>query len=309
MRPLACLIAAGLLAVAAVSARAMDGYGVAYDTLYGLDLERGQAQEIGPAGRYAGSPIANLSGLSMLEDGRLYAIAGAQKLLLRVDAASGAGSVVAGLQLDTDGGGQHGGLDLNMTAACDGGLWLVSAAAQRLWKVDPGSGKATAVGGTGAALTGLAMHRGTLYGAGGRGDNRLYRLDPASGQARVIGSFGSAAPSWITTASLASDGHTLWAVLSYVPPGAGSSTVADWADLARVDPASGQLEMIGPLTGPESLRQMGMKGFALGPPSCAQAPAAGQPPVPLPLDAPWALGLLAALMALAARRSQRRVLR
>ena len=32
------------------------------------------------------------------------------------------------------------------------------------------------------------------------------------------------------------DDGTLWAVLNYVPPAPGSTTVPDWSDLATIDP-------------------------------------------------------------------------
>jgi hypothetical protein len=81
MRAPTCTIAAGLLAVAALSAArtVSAAYGAAYDTIYRIDLAKPAASTLGIAGRYGGQPIANLSGLTTQPDGSLLAIAGTLK--------------------------------------------------------------------------------------------------------------------------------------------------------------------------------------------------------------------------------------
>lgn len=304
MRPLTCLIAAGMFAVAAVSAHAAPvAYGEAFDTLYRIDLATREASVAGRAGQYAGQTIGNISGLTTLGDGSLYAVGGSQKLLLTIDTGSGRASVVGPLDVAGQGGGQYDALDLTMIAGCNDTLWLSSGVAKKLWTVDRASGKTTPVGATGAAITGLAARGSLLYGAAGKGDNTLYRIDPASGKASAIGGFGT--DRWINSLSMSFDeAGTLWAVLNYVPPPHDSDPVADWSDLAKIDPASGRLTVLGPITGPASLRQVGMRGFTLGPAPCGTLPAAQ----PAPIGAPWTLVLLGALLALAGRRHFRRAL-
>ncbi|HEY6546068.1 MAG TPA: hypothetical protein VIZ64_14295, partial [Dokdonella sp.] len=82
--------------------------------------------------------------------------------------------------------------------------------------------------------------------------------------------------------------------------------LADWSDLARIDPRTGTLDILGPITGPETLRQVGMKGFTLGPPQCGRG---GPAPISAPVDAPWALLLLGLLVAGAAGANRRRFVR
>ena len=80
-----------------------------------------------------------------------------------------------------------------------------------------------------------------------------------------------------------------------------SASVPDWADLATIDPRTGALHMIGPVTGPDSLRQTGMKGFTVGPTPCVAAATAAAAPA----NSLWALLLLCAGMAAAAFRAAR----
>jgi hypothetical protein len=116
-----------------------------------------------------------------------------------------------------------------------------------------------------------------------------------TGEARLIGSYGDAASGWINSVSMSfDDDGTLWAVLNYVPPAPGSTLVPDWSDLATIDPNTGLMTVVGPITGPEDLRQVGMKGFAIGPPRCV-AGATGV--AAAPVGSPAWLALLGLLLA------------
>lgn len=304
MRPLTCLVAAGLFAVAFHRADAATvAYGEAFDTLYRIDLEAHTAVKVGTAGTVANRRIGNISGLTAAGDGSVYAISGSHKALLRVDTETGSASIVGSLGLDDQGSGQYDALDLGMTAGCDGGLWLSSGTLKQLLRVDPDSGATSVVGATGHALTGIVAHGDRLFGAAGKGDDTFYRVDPATGAATAIGAFGPEVTRWVNSVSMSygTDG-TLWAVLNYVPPSDDNETPADWSDLATIDPATGRVHVVGPIIGPASLKQIGMKGFTAGPPACT----AGTQPLGAPVDAPWMLGLLAALLALVAGRAARR---
>jgi hypothetical protein len=305
MRTLACFVAAGMLAVSAPSARAATAaYGEAFDTLYRIDLDSHTAQNVGRAGSAGGQPIGNISGLSYSLDENLYAVAGGMNALATVDPNSGHLSIVGSFALDGQGDpARNNALDLGMTFGCDGTLWLVSAYAGKLWTVDPNSGATTLVGPTGHTITGLVAAGNALYGAGGQGDNNFYRLDTKGGGATLIGSYDTDA--WIDSVSMSFDENgTLWAVLNYVPPAPGSTTVADWSDLARIDIATGHVTIVGPITGPEDLRQIGMKGFAAAPPRCIAGGAAGIYTAPVGTP-PW-LAALAALLIVCAGWTLRR---
>lgn len=305
MRPLTCLIAAGMLAVSASPARAASttAYGEALDTLYKIDLETRQATELGEAGYVGNTKIVNISGLTTTSDGSLYAVAGGLKLLVRVDTGNGKANVVSSLPLS---GGQSDALDLGMSADCQDTLWLASGTSQQLWRVDRTSGALTVVGSTGHPISGLVARDDVLYGTGSKADRTFYRIDKITGAATAIGSFGSSVPNALNSVSMAFDADgKLWAALNYVPPSDGSNA-REWSDLATIDPATGAVTILGPITGPESLQFVGMKGFTVGPPQCANGRANTYA---APVGSPWALTLLGLLLAFAGLGGARRVLR
>lgn len=307
MRPSPSLIAAGALLVAAGFAQAATGgFGLAFDTLYEVDLDRQSAARIGEAGYVAGRLLGNLSGLSMTADGALYAVTSGAgvKQLVRIDPATGAATGVGNLELDDTGSGPYDALDLGMTASCDGDLWLASASTGKLWRLDPASAEVQLVGDTGYVITGLVEHGGVLYGVGGKGENLFYEIDQETGVASVIGSLGSELAPWVNAISPAFDENgVLWAVISYVPPRDDGDIPEEWNDLALIDPTSGSLSIVGPLIGPSSLREIGMRGFTLGPPECRAQPTAGA--VPVPADGVPGLALLALLLAALGSRHPR----
>jgi hypothetical protein len=96
----------------------------------------------------------------------------------------------------------------------------------------------------------------------------------------------------------------LWAAINYVPPAPGDDSIADWPDLARIDESSGKITFVGTITGPESLRQIPMKGFTIGPPRCTLG---SQPAAAAPVGTPpWLLALAALLVAIGAVSLRRR---
>lgn len=304
MRSLTCVIAAGMLAVAAIPAPAATAYGEAFDTLYRIDLDSQKASRVGEAGRYAGQLIGNISGLTQMRDGSMYAVAGGFKLLIGVDPDTGVARVVGDFGLTGQGDpSRNDALDLSMTASCDGTLWLASAVVDKLWTVNPASGSTTLVGSTGHMITGIVAKGDRLYGAGGKGDNRFYRIDPATAAATPIGDFGPELQRWVNSIAMGfGDDGTLWAVINYIPPEHDTDTLADWSDLATIDPETGHVHLIGPITGPESLRQVGIKGFATGPAQCV----GGAAPAAAPAGSPSSFAMLAILLALVAAAHQRR---
>ena len=306
MRTFACFAAAGMLAVAVFPENAAAiAYGEAFDTLYRVDLDAHTATPVGGAGRYAGQDIGNISGLTTTADGNLLAVAGGFKLLIALNADNGTAHVVGDLGLTGQGDpSRNDALDLNMVSGCDGKLWLTSAVANKIWNVDPTTGATTLVGATGHSITGLAALGDALYGAGGKSDNNFYRIDPDTGAATLIGPFGPALTHWANSIAMSFDADgTLWAVINYVPPQNDTDAIIDWSDLATIDPATGTLTIVGPITGPETLRGIGMKGFTVGPTQCTRGAAR---PMPAPVGSPWMLALLGGLLSLAAAYGMRR---
>src|ERR1700752_874709 len=108
MRTLACLVAAGMLGLSASGAGAATvAYGEAFDTLYRIDLPSQTATEVGQAGSFGGQPIANISGLSYSLDETLYAVAGGMNALARIDADSGAATIIGSFGLNGQGDPQR----------------------------------------------------------------------------------------------------------------------------------------------------------------------------------------------------------
>lgn len=293
MRMRACLIAA-VLSIAPISLAQAEplAYGVAYNELYRIDLGTRQATLVGSIGDYAGLPLINLSGLTYGPGQELYAVSGSQKGLIRISSSSGAATFIGSFGLAGQGQGQFDALDLSMTYGCDGSFWLASGIRKELWRVNAQSGGTTLIGSTGRQISGLAMRNGVLYGTGIGSDQGLYKISTETAAATLVGSYTGDIP-WIEP-SFGSDG-TLWATLSYNPP-----FNRDWSDLARIDVTTGSMTNLGPITGPEVLRRLSMKGLAVAPNSCTpQGPDGG--PVPLasaalPTNTPWVLFLLALAM-------------
>lgn len=316
MRALFCLIAAVLCVGASRADASPFAYGEAFDALYRIDLGTQTATDIGDNGSIGRDAVNDVTGLSLSSGGTLYAVSDTLKLLVQLNKNTGEASPVGSLGLAGQGVGQYDALDFGMTFGCDDNvLWLSSATIGKLWKVNPSSGTTTLVGSTGHTITGLAVHNGVLYGAGSRNDNFLYKINQSTGAVQSIGSYGSAQDHWINSIALNfDDGGTLWAVVNYIPPEPGTSDYPDWSDLAMIDPQTGEMTIVGPITGNSALRGIGLRGFTSAPTSCSAAPPTPPPVNPpsgsatagVPLDARWAQLLLISLLAASAAVFRRR---
>jgi hypothetical protein len=310
MRAFVCL-AVVLVCLSVLPAHAQtagSAYAIDYDQFYRVDLASRKATLIGVAGSNGPQVIGDLSGLTTAPDGTLYAASDTIKSLVRIDPATGKASVVGkfGIVLGNDPSAP---LDYAMTATCDGSLWLTSATARELWKVNPSTGASTLIGPLGRTITGLAVKGSALYGIGGRGEEGWYTIDTKTGAATLVGGLGSMV-SYLASASPAFDAQgKAWAMLNYVPPADDKTPPADWSDLASIDPANGLTTIIGPVTGPESLRGIGIRGFTLGAPICGVV-AAPASTYPVPASGRYALVLewlaLAGIACLAMARTRRR---
>jgi hypothetical protein len=306
--PLRARLAALVFAVVCGPALAdVIGYGEAFDTLYRIDLTTRTATEIGRATPPGAPRIANIEGLTVSPDGKLYAVsdADAVKTLLTIDPATGLATPVGVLNLS--GGNVNRQLDLALAFTCDGRLWMSSGPGM-FWQLDPVKATAIYLGNLGVKVTGLTALGNVLYGAGSQGDNHLYRIDPATATASAIGAYGSGAPAITTTSPAFDDAGRLWAVLDYVPPPNGSTQVAEWSDLAQILADSGELTDLGPITASGSsvndLAFIGLKGLAIPPGTCnARRP--GVDPGPA-LSWPGLLGLIGLVALVAGTHLPRR---
>lgn len=300
--PLRALFAALVFAVACGRAIAADvvGYSEAFDTLYRVDLTTRTAQEIGRATPIGAPRFSIIEGLTASPNGALFAVADAlsTKTLLQISPTTGLATTVGTLNLT--GGNVAGEIDIGLAFTCDGRLWM-SSGTGLLWQVDPGNATATFIGNLGVKITGLAAKGNVLYGAGSQGNNNLYRIDLATAATTLVGAYGSNV-SYVTTASPAFDSSgQLHALLDYVPPPNDNDPVADWSDLAQIDPNTATLAKLGSVTASgtsyEDLFQIGLKGLAFLPSVCAAAPTTSK----LPSLSVWSMALLVLLLLVLAR--------
>jgi len=272
--PLRALIAALAFAVLCGRALASDvvGYSEAFDTLYQVDLTTHTAVEIGRATPIGAQRYAIIEGLTLSPAGQLYAVSDADtvKTLLQIDPSTGLATPVGTLNLT--GGNTNQQLDLGLAFTCDGRMWMSSGPGM-FWQVDPATASTTYLGNLGVKVTGLAAQGGVLYAAGSQGNNNLYRIDAARATATLIGAYGSGA-NYITATSPAFDSSgAFWAILDYVPPPNDTDPVAEWSDLAHINPATGVLSNLGQITASgnsaNDLAFIGLRGLALPPSTCA----------------------------------------
>lgn len=277
----------------------------AYDQIYRVDLGARQASLVGDNGRFGAQPIV-FKGLAYAPGGALYGASDNIKALFRLDAPGAATNFVGPFGLGGQGDqGNFDALDLGLAIDCSGQQWLSSTYARRLWKVDANSGAATPVGNFDAKITGIAAHGRDLYGFGSRGDDGLYKINTTTGHAERIRAYpsliGKASSIW---PAFDASGQ-LWAVVTYMPPPLIGLPSVKWSDLAKVDVATGEMTILGPITGPETLEDIGILGFAIAPPGAC--PSGGVVSTPVPAGSPLGNLLLAAMLALGAGFGLRRV--
>jgi hypothetical protein len=301
MRPLQAPLLAALIAMLPLAAAAEPiGYAAGFDTLYRIDLATGRATAVGGIG------FNDVEGLAFAQDGTLYGVAdatvgsgsGVTDLLIRINPATGAGSLVAPLA-GLAGLGSTGNLDYGLAFTCDQRLWLSSDTTNQLWEVTPATGATRFVANTGASLSGLAGREHDLYGLSVGASPTLYRIATDTGATVALGPANVGGV--VDDAGLDFDGAgALWATLDPEPAAVGASR------FARLDTTTGA----GTVIATSSVTQIGMEGLAIAPvPACGTVGGVGNVPVaPIPVPGPG-LPMLAILGAFAAAFGLARVRR
>lgn len=182
----AVALAASLTTVGATGAfAAAIGYSVRSDAdrkLYRVDMATGAATVIGATG------FNKIEALAMNAAGEIYGVSPATAQLVKCSSTTGACTAVgllAGLpQVQANAG---------LTFTTNGTLYLAANAV--VYRVDPATGGAAPLGGTGPALSGLAGVPPTancasgLFGIGGNTDRgKLYCVNTTSGASTLLGS-------------------------------------------------------------------------------------------------------------------------
>ena len=289
MRASARWLATLLAMVAAPSAIAEPtGYAASFSALYRVDLSTGQATRLPSYGRFGNNALTDIEGLARLPDGSLVGVSDGAKAVFRLDPQTGAASFLANLPF-----APADRLDVGLTAACDGRVYMSSDEQRKLWELDVASGSLRVVGDLPAKISGLAFRHGALYGLGIGSGAALYRIDPSDARGTQIGPI--AHDRVIQDAGLDFDASgRLWATLDYNPPASGSQV--DYSDLVELDPATGQVlraYRVGVPTGDD------LEGLAVDPPVCGQQPGGNADPVVVPALNHAGAAVLGMLVALA----------
>jgi hypothetical protein len=307
----ACPAAAALLTLLAAGAATAEPFALApaFDQVYRVDLATRTATLVGDTGSYAGLPVV-LKGMAYAPNGALLASSDNTKSLFRLDFLGSPATLVGSLGLAGQGDpARLDALDLSYAVTCDGTAWLASGVARKLWKVDAASGFTTYIGPTGARVTGLAARGRELFGTGDYDNPSLFRVDTATGAATTIGSFNVASSKISSVWPSFDSSGQLWAAVSYIPPPppAANAFPPDWSDLARLDPNTGAMTLLGPITGPEDLRSVPLFGLAIAPPApCPSGGGGVTTPQTVPAGSPAGYALLGGLLALVSGLGLRR---
>ena len=287
------LLAGAALLPLAVTAEPV-AYGVGFSDLYRVDLATGQASRVGAIGYndVEGLALTDFGTLLGAVDGTAGAGGTSSDFLVRIDTGTGSGSLIGGLS-GLAGAGPNGQLDYGLAQTCDGRLWLSSETTQELWELDRSNGSTRRVGGTGAAISGLAARGAELYGVSAGTSPSLYRIDTTSAASTLVGPLNAGGT--VNNVGLDFDAAgTLWAVLdpNDVTP----------SRAARIDLATGRATVTANIGA-----NIGFKGLAISPVGACQPGSVGAVPVAVPgpgLPALILLGLAA--LGMGARAVRRR---
>jgi hypothetical protein len=213
MLPFARYAAAAMCLAAGTSALAAPtGYSVRSDVdrkLYSIDMASGVATALGATG------FNKIEGLAVNDVGEIFGVNPATAQLVKCSSATGACSAVGVLgglpQIQTNAG---------LAFSSTGSLFLAANAV--IYRVDPATAAASALGTTGPALSGLAgvapsdRCSSGIFGMGGNNDKgKIYCVDTSNGVATLLGSIN------LAPLDVGLDGDTstglVWGVTNDVP--------------------------------------------------------------------------------------------
>ena len=213
MQPIARYAATAFcLAVGASAFAAPTGYSVRSDVdrrLYSIDMASGVATALGATG------FNKIEGLAINDAGEIYGVNPATAQLVKCSPTTGACSAVGVLgglpQIQTNAG---------LAFSSTGALYLAANAV--IYRVDPATAAASALGTTGPALSGLAgvlpsaRCSSGIFGMGGNNDKgKIYCVDTSNGVATLLGNIS------LTPLDVGLDGDTstglVWGVTNDVP--------------------------------------------------------------------------------------------
>lgn len=278
------------------------GFATGDRELYRINLATGQATLVGNTG------YVDVEGLAFAPDGSLFGAAdfgvpstAPTDFLLRINTATGVATPVGQLS-GLQGLGAGGNLDYGLAFTCDGRLWLASDTTRQLWEVNPSNAQTRLVGTLPAPVSGIAARGNQLYGLSVEASPRLFRIDTGNAQATVVGTLALAETMYDAGLDFDASGR-LWATIDYFTPPSGLPPLRN--DIAEIDPATGQIIALRPVTGAGSgIGTVQMEGLAIA--STGGCGAVAGAPEAIPGPGLPALLLLAGLAGgLGARRLRR----
>lgn len=268
-------------------------YMATFNALYRLDLSNGAAAMVGTGYGFAGGvQIGDMDGLAFAPDGTLYGVADSPRpALFRISTASGRATLVeqfreGGVLIDN---GDN--LNAAIGFTCSGKLLMASRSRNRLWEVNPATADVRPIGALAAQVGGIAALADANYALGIGSQAGLLRISETDAAAtRVPGALADRP----------------------IPAGGALAARADGSLFTVVDPQPAARQYLleftpdGGITREVAISGTGfggtnaaaIRGLAIGAPVCQPA-VLGPGPVAVPTVGPFAIALLAALMALA----------
>jgi hypothetical protein len=240
------------------------GYSIDADAsgqLWRIDLNTGVATPIGPTG------FRDIESLSFSANGGLYGVDDATNQLVRCDVQTGACTAVGALGTNVT--------DTGLSFSDDGRLWMstdLPGPPYILYRLNPSTGAATAIGPQGQPVTGLTFRNGVLYGLGGDSTDNLLIVSRTTGNATLQGPLVTVT---LVDGGIDFDGSgVLWGI------GDRGGTPRPPAQIFTIDTATGAATLVANVTNGDGQTLRGFECLAIWPSD--EEPPDGEPFVPEP---------------------------
>jgi hypothetical protein len=242
-------VAAGTGGRAGQGATPVIGYSIDADAsgrLWRIDLNTGVATPIGPTG------FIDIESLTFAPNGALYGVDDATDQLVRCDVQTGACSAVGALGRNIT--------DTGLSFSDDGRLWMstdLPGPPYILYRLNPSTGAATAIGPQGQPVTGLTFRNGVLYGLGGDSTDNLLIVNRATGNATLRGPLVTVT---LVDGGIDFDGSgVLWGI------GDRGGTPRPPAQIFTIDTTTGAATLVGTVTNGDGQTLRGFESLAIWP--------------------------------------------
>lgn len=242
----------------------MIGYSIDSDAsgrLWRIDLNTGVATPIGPTG------FIDIESLSFSANGGLYGVDDDTDQLVRCSVQTGACTAVGALGRNIK--------DTGLSFSNDGRLWMSTdepGPPYVLYRLNPSTGAATAIGPQGQPVTGLAFRNGVLYGLGGDSTDNLLIVNRTTGNATLRGPLVTAT---LVDGGIDFDGSgVLWGISD------AGGTPRPPSQVFTINTTTGAATVVATVTNGDGQTLRGFESLAIWPSD--EEPPDGEPFVPEP---------------------------